>query len=201
MKTLKCGDKGSDVKTVQRRLNLYVDGIFGPITLEAVKLFQKENGLIVDGVVGSTTWGALGYTSRKIKEIILHCTATPEGRDFTVSDIRMWHLQRGFSDIGYHYVIYRNGTICKGRNIDKVGAHCEGHNTYSIGICYVGGLTPDGKKAKDTRTIQQKKSLVKLVKNLMEIHNLNINDIHCHNEYSSKDCPSFKIETFREELK
>ena len=201
MKTLKYGDKGSDVKTLQRRLNLYVDGIFGPITLEAVKQFQKENSLIVDGVVGPTTWGALGYTSRKIKEIILHCSATPEGRDFTVSDIRRWHLQRGFSDIGYHYVIYRNGTICKGRNIDKVGAHCEGHNTYSVGICYIGGMTFDGKEPKDTRTVQQKKSLVRLVKNLMEIHNLNASDVHCHYEFANKACPSFKIETFREELK
>ena len=138
---------------------------------------------------------------RQINEIIVHCSATPEGANFTVEDIDKWHRKRGFRCIGYHYVIYRNGTICKGRNIDKIGAHCEGHNTYSIGICYIGGLTSDGKKAKDTRTIQQKKSLVKLVKNLMEIHNLTINDIHCHNEYSSKDCPSFKIETFREELK
>ena len=76
---------------------------------------------------------------RTITEIIVHCSATPEGRDYTVAQIRQWHLQRGFRDIGYHYVIYRDGTIHTGRPVAQAGAHCTGHNAHSIGVCYIGG--------------------------------------------------------------
>lgn len=117
------------------------DGIFGPLTEEAVKEFQEKNGLTVDGIVGKNTWTKINatYNPRNIKEIIVHCSATPEGKDFTVADIKRWHLARGFSDIGYHYVIYRDGSIHVGRSENISGAHCTGHNTISIGICYIGG--------------------------------------------------------------
>ena len=103
---------------------------------------------------------------RRISEIIVHCSATPEGKDFTVADITRWHKARGFNTIGYHYVIYRDGTVHTGRPVSVIGAHCEGHNANSIGVCYVGGLTSDGKKAKDTRTLKQKDALVLLLSNL-----------------------------------
>ena len=77
---------------------------------------------------------------RKIKEIIIHCSATKEGRNFTVADIDRWHRERGFFCIGYHFVIYRDGSIHVGRSVEEVGAHCKGHNTVSIGVCYIGGL-------------------------------------------------------------
>lgn len=154
MTTVKLGSKGQDVKLLQTRLNLQVDGIFGPITDEAVRDFQKKNGLVVDGIVGENTWQKLGYHTpiRNINEIIVHCSATAEGKDFTVADIKKWHLQRGFNDIGYHYVIYRDGSINKGRDESIIGAHCTGHNSYSIGVCYIGGVGIDGKTPKDTRT-------------------------------------------------
>lgn len=153
MTTLKIGSKGSEVKILQIRLNLIADGIFGPITQEAVKDFQKKNNLTTDGIVGSTTWAKLGVTqTRYINEIIVHCSATPECKDFTVTDIKKWHLARGFSDIGYHYVIYRDGSVHTGRDKSKIGAHCTGHNSYSIGVCYIGGCSADGKTPKDTRT-------------------------------------------------
>ena len=97
---------------------------------------------------------SLRKTHRPVRDIIIHCSATPEGRDYTVADITSWHRQRGFSTIGYHYVIYRDGSIHCGRNIDSVGAHCQGHNTGSIGICYIGGVAADGHTPKDTRTPQ-----------------------------------------------
>lgn len=103
---------------------------------------------------------------RKISEIIVHCSATPEGRDYTVEDITRWHKARGFNTIGYHYVVYRDGTVHNGRPVTLIGAHCEGHNADSIGVCYIGGLTADGKKSKDTRTIQQKDALVLLLSKL-----------------------------------
>ena len=190
MTTLKIGSRGNDVKTLQSKLNLIPDGIFGKITEEAVKDFQKKNNLTVDGIVGDSTWNKLNVkNNRIIKEIIVHCSATPEGKDFTVLDIKKWHLGRGFSDIGYHYVIYRDGSINKGRDESKIGAHCTGHNSYSIGVCYVGGVAKDGKTAKDTRTDAQKKSLLSLLRNLkMKYPQASI---HSHRDYSNKACPSF----------
>lgn len=208
MQTLKFGSKGEDVKKLQSYLNLCVDGIFGKMTEESVKQFQKDNGLVSDGIVGAKTWdkleqlfrGTLKKSTRTINEIILHCSATPEGKDYSVDTIRKWHLQRGFSDIGYHYVIYRDGTIHSGRDVNISGAHCTNHNSKSIGVCYIGGLDFTGKNAKDTRTEEQKKSLVNLVKQLMSIYKLSISNVHCHNEYANKACPSFKINDFRKEL-
>ena len=190
MTTLKIGSRGNDVKTLQSKLNLIPDGIFGKITEEAVKDFQKKNKLTVDGIVGDSTWNKLNVkNNRIIKEIIVHCSATPEGKDFTVLDIKRWHLERGFSDIGYHYVIYRDGSINKGRDESKIGAHCTGHNSYSIGVCYVGGVAKDGKTAKDTRTDAQKKSLLSLLRNLkMKYPQASI---HSHRDYAQKACPSF----------
>ena len=191
MDILKLGNRGIDVITLQKKLNLHQDGIFGPLTEEAVKEFQKNNGLTVDGIVGAKTWAKLGVTSnnRNIKEIIVHCSATPEGKDFTVSDIKRWHLQRGFSDIGYHWVVYRDGTIVSGRPESISGAHCTGHNSISIGVCYIGGCASDGKTPKDTRTPAQKESLIKILKNLKSKYPKA--SIHGHREFANKDCPSF----------
>ena len=136
---------------------------------------------------------------REIKSIILHCSATPEGKDFTVADITRWHKERGFRTIGYHYVVYRDGTVHKGRPVEQIGAHCEGYNKNSIGVCYIGGLMTDGKTPKDTRTSEQKEALYQLCYDLMDRFDIGIQDIHCHNEYAKKACPSFKIHKFREE--
>lgn len=200
MTTLKLGSRGEEVKQLQKALNLIPDGIFGPLTEEAVKNFQKQNRLTADGIVGPSTWNKLGHNSRKITEIILHCSATPEGKDFTIADIKKWHLARGFSDVGYHYVIYRNGTIVPGRAENIVGAHCTGRNSNSIGICYIGGLAKDGKTAKDTRTDAQKKALVTLVKQLMLKYGITEKYVFGHYQFANKACPSFKIETFKKEL-
>lgn len=136
---------------------------------------------------------------RKINEIILHCAATPEGKDFTVGQIKQWHLARGFNDIGYHYVIYRDGSIHAGRNIEVAGAHTTGHNSNSIGICYIGGCDASGKHPKDTRTSEQRFALFKLVRNLMKQYNLNINQIKGHCEYANKACPSCDMNKYRQE--
>ena len=129
---------------------------------------------------------------RKINKIIIHCTATPEGREHDVADIRRWHLKRGFNDIGYHYLIHIDGTIEEGRPINKQGAHCSGENKGSIGLCYVGGMSKDMKKAKDTRTQAQKDSLIKLMHELIYKYNKYMT-IHGHNEYANKACPSFNV--------
>ena len=83
-KTIRKGSRGNEVATLQRKLNLIADGIFGPITDEAVRDFQKSHGLAVDGIVGPKTWDALGVgqspNTRRIDKIILHCSATQIGR-------------------------------------------------------------------------------------------------------------------------
>ena len=127
--------------------------------------------------------------TRKIKEIIVHCSATPEGKDYSVDTIRKWHLQRGFSDIGYHYIIYRDGSIHTGRDESVIGAHCKGHNSNSIGVCYIGGCASDGKTPKDTRTTEQRQSLLKLLKELKVKYPKA--SIHGHRDFANKACPSF----------
>lgn len=193
MTTLKIGSRGEDVRKLQAKLCCAVDGIFGPITEEAVKAFQKSKGLTVDGIVGPKTWAQLGVvisqTTRSINEIIVHCSATAEGKDFTVADIKRWHLARGFSDIGYHYVIYRDGSVNKGRSDSVVGAHCTGHNTHSIGVCYIGGCMTDGKTPKDTRTTAQKEALIKILKELKAKYPTA--KIYGHRDFANKACPSF----------
>ena len=131
---------------------------------------------------------------RSINEIIVHCAATHEGRDFTVEDITRWHKARGFATIGYHYVIYRDGSIHEGRPLEQIGAHCVGHNKHSIGICYIGGCASDGKTPKDTRTPEQKEALLALLRRLKaRFPNATI---HGHRDFAAKACPSY--DAFRE---
>lgn len=196
MTTLKIGSRGEEVKMLQRKLNLIDDGIFGKITDEAVRDFQKKYGLTVDGIVGPQTWAIMGAAgTRVINKIIVHCSATAEGKDYTTAQIKQWHLARGFSDIGYHYVVYRDGSVHVGRSESKVGAHCTGYNSHSIGVCYIGGCDavkrlPDGQLApKDTRTSAQKAALVELLRTLKAKYpNATI---HGHREFANKACPSF----------
>lgn len=191
METLKHGSRGAEVKTLQKMLSLAEDGIFGDVTEEAVKAYQKSQGLRADGIVGPKTWAKLMPCSRIINKIIVHCTATPEGKDYTVDEIRKWHLARGFSDIGYHYVVSRYGTVNTGRPLRLIGAHCTGQNANSIGVCYVGGCGADGKTPKDTRTPAQRKALRELVGRLQEQYPGAT--VHGHYEFANKACPSFKI--------
>lgn len=198
---LKKGNSSKDVQTLQRALHLLDDGIFGQLTEDAVKEFQKSHGLKVDGIVGDKTWAAICGSSiikskRIINEIIVHCSATREGFDYTVSDITKWHKQRGFSTIGYHYVIYRDGSINTGRDVNLSGAHCEEHNSHSVGVCYIGGLenrlNPKTGKydiPKDTRTAAQKASLLKLLRQLRSLYPSA--KIRGHRDFANKACPSF----------
>lgn len=125
---------------------------------------------------------------RAIKEIIIHCTATKPSVDWGVKEIRRCHINdKGWADIGYHYVIRLNGFIERGRAEWRQGAHCVGHNKHSIGVCYVGGLDQNGKPS-DTRTPAQRRAMLTLLKELTQKYHC---EIHGHNEYSSKACPCF----------
>lgn len=124
-----------------------------------------------------------------VTEIIVHCTATKEGQSVTVADVDRWHKAKGWAGIGYHYLVYLDGTIHQGRSENKIGAHCVGHNSHSIGVCYVGGLANDGKTAKDTRTEAQKAGLLKILKELKARYpNAKI---YGHRDFAAKACPCF----------
>lgn len=195
MTLYKRGSRGFMVKQIQKALHLLPDGIFSALTEERIKLFQSKNNLKPDGIVGPATLAKLIPTwmlkksRRYINEIIVHCTATPEGREVTVSEIRQWHKARGFSDIGYHYVIHLDGSLDIGRDVDISGAHCTNHNAHSIGVVYVGGVAKDNKTPKDTRTDEQKAALAALLMDLKKIYPLA--KIHGHRDFANKACPSF----------
>ena len=127
---------------------------------------------------------------RRIDEIIIHCTATIDGKDFRAKDIDKWHKQRGWKGIGYHYVVDLDGTIEKGRPESEIGAHTVGHNRYSIGVVYVGGLDKNG-KPKDTRTEEQKEALLEILRQLLSKYPKAT--IHGHNEFAKKACPCFDV--------
>ena len=202
MTTIKKGSRGEDVKTLQKKLNLIPDGIFGALTDEAVRSFQKSKGLAVDGIVGDNTWRALGFVTsankRNIKEIIVHYSATPQGENYTVEQIRQIHLTRGFADIGYHWYIDAHGNIFKGRDESVIGAHATGHNANSIGVCYCGGCPPRSVKnwqntGLDTRTPEQKAALIKILKEIKGRYPGAT--IHGHREFANKPCPGFDAKT------
>ena len=127
---------------------------------------------------------------RTINEIIIHCSATKEGQSFTVADIDRWHRARGFARIGYHYVIYLDGSVHEGRPLSQTGAHCKGHNAHSIGVCYIGGLDA-ARRPHDTRTPEQRQALLRLLETLkQQFPNATI---HGHSEFSAKTCPCFDV--------
>ena len=140
---------------------------------------------------------------REIKKIIVHCSATAEGRDVKVWEIEKMHKERGFKTIGYHYVIRLDGSIHKGRPDTDPGAHCQGHNSDSIGVCYIGGLDKSGKKAKDTRTDAQRREMLRLLRVLKDRYPKAV--IYGHRDFSPdlngdgkitpdeymKECPCF----------
>lgn len=126
---------------------------------------------------------------RTINNIIIHCSDTKEGREVSVEEIDRWHKARGWKGIGYHYVIYLDGSIHRGREDSEIGAHCSGYNRDSIGVCYIGGQNKDGKHV-DTRTDRQKESLLKLLKILRQKYPKA--EIKGHRDFTDKkDCPGF----------
>jgi len=130
---------------------------------------------------------------RDLNRIILHCSATIERAHFDVATLRKWHTEppRNWSDIGYHYVIYLDGSVHTGRPVQKAGAHTRGHNQDSIGVCYIGGLDQDG-NPKDTMTPAQDIAFIQLVRSLRMVFGSHLK-ISGHNDYAKKTCPCFSV--------
>ena len=137
---------------------------------------------------------------RHINEIIVHCSATdPDWRkgqktSTKVKEITRWHVEgNGWSDIGYHYCIDRDGTVALGRPIEKSGAHTKGHNANSIGICIFGGRTSSATdQFLDNYTPEQEAALDNLIGELAAKYPA-ISKVSGHNEYAAKACPGFIV--------
>lgn len=129
---------------------------------------------------------------RTITLIIIHCSAVRPDQTSSAKQIDTWHRKRGWSGIGYHYVVRRDGSVEKGRPEARVGAHCLNHNKYSIGVCYEGGLDAGGCPA-DTRTKEQKEALLRLLRELRGCYPHALIVAH-HTLDARKACPCFNAE-------
>jgi N-acetylmuramoyl-L-alanine amidase len=128
---------------------------------------------------------------RLITKVIIHCAATKPSMDIGASDIKKWHLDRGWKDIGYHYVIRRNGDIENGIAVALAGSHTKGHNANSIGICLVGGINDKG-EPESNFTKAQWATLERLVRVLKV--DFPHATVHGHREFAAKACPSFDVQ-------
>lgn len=131
---------------------------------------------------------------RPIEKIVIHCSASPDEMDIGVAEIRAWHTaERKFSDIGYHEVIRRDGTLEKGRPLARIGAHCKGHNLYSVGICLIG---------QDVFTPAQMATLAERCQHYMTMFDLKPDQIFGHYELDTqgKTCPNFDPSALRQDL-
>lgn len=151
-------------------------------------------------------WPASRHTSirKSTTAIAIHCTATREGQNIDATTVDQWHLAKKWAGIGYHYLIHLDGSIEAGRPENAIGSHIEGHNSYTIGIVYVGGLDAQG-KPKDTRTPEQKDAMAHLVRSLKAKYK--ITKVGGHRDFSPdknhdgkiepfewlKDCPCFDV--------
>lgn len=132
---------------------------------------------------------------REINRIIIHCSYTKPSMDIGVKTIRGWHVnENGWTDIGYHYVIRRDGKVEEGRPIERMGAHVRGNNSDSIGICLVGGMAEDG--GDDCNfTHWQWDALSALINDLESM--FGPLDISGHREWDeNKTCPTFDVQAW-----
>lgn len=138
-------------------------------------------------------------------DIVVHGAWTRPDQDIGVEEIRAWHLDRGFEDIGYHYVIRRDGTVEIGRSLEFLGAHVKGHNSESVGICLAGGK-PKGDVDIDgswdfNYSEEQLKALTGVIAALI-LQWPSIQNIKGHRDYPgvTKDCPGFDVQVFYDAL-
>ncbi|WP_298525314.1 N-acetylmuramoyl-L-alanine amidase [uncultured Porphyromonas sp.] len=144
----------------------------------------------------------------RLSQLVIHCTATPEGRAVSSDDIRRWHTSpksqggRGWSQVGYTDMIHLDGRVERlvANNEDaqvdpwEVTNGAAGYNSVSRHIVYVGGCAKDGKTPKDTRTPAQLEALKKYV---LDFHRRFPGaKILGHNQLAPKACPSFSVPTW-----
>ena len=131
-------------------------------------------------------------TRRSTRFIAIHCSATRPSQNVGAAEIRRWHCARGWVDIGYHFIIRRDGTVERGRPQNTIGAHVEGFNSTSVGVCLVGGVTERNiNKAEDNFTPAQWAALKTLVTTRRELYPNAVVQGHRDFPKVTKACPSF----------
>jgi len=130
--------------------------------------------------------------TRRIDRIFIHCSATKPSQDIDAATIRTWHKKQGWNDIGYHWVIKRDGTREKGRNESVVGAGVQGMNANSIHLCLIGGIAESNGRPENNFTPNQWIELESLVRELRNRYPDVL--VNGHNEYSNKACPCFDVQ-------
>lgn len=131
---------------------------------------------------------------QRTSHIVIHCSATKPEQDVGASDIDRWHRQKGFLKIGYHYVIRRDGRVETGREELEIGAHAQGFNSVSLGICMVGGVDANNiDKAENNFTPEQFDTLERLLLELRARFPSAVVLGHRDLPNSRKACPSFDV--------
>ncbi len=197
-----------EIRTIQQGLRALghdpgaIDGVFGPRTRRAIEALLAAGGARLAPPPPAAPSGRLalyqGAARHPVGEIVVHCSATrPEWLttaplQFKRTEIRRWHLARGWRDIGYHWLIDRDGQIAPGRPETEIGAGVEGHNRGVIHICLIGG---HGSAATDpftgNFTAAQDINLRQLISGI-EVR-ARIGRISGHNEWAAKACPGFNV--------
>ena len=162
----------------------FFKALFGKKKQEQVAFVVSEPPVIAEISEVKVTTPTYKKSERAINKIIIHCTASDYAHHDNVETIDKWHKEKGWSGIGYHYVILKDGSVKLGRDIDKVGAHCIGQNADSIGIVLTGYKFFSS---------AQKVSLKLLVGELCQMYNLTRNDVFPHSKFANKACPNFDI--------
>lgn len=122
--------------------------------------------------------------------IFVHCSATKAGMDIGLREIRQWHKEQGWLDVGYHFIIRRDGIIEEGRQVDVVGSHVKGWNERSVGVCLVGGVDAKGQPEANF-TPAQMETLRVTLRALQEQYPQAV--IKAHHDVAPKACPSFNL--------
>lgn len=208
--TLRRGSQGAEVKRLQKLLGIAQDGIFGSYTERAVKELQLRNGLSADGVVGTKTWALLEGNSntgsltgakgaRSITRLFVHATGGDQ-RTTTVSTLKAEFKNKGWKNPGYHYVVFPDGAVVQMLSEGLVANGVKGYNSTSVHVSWVGGY-----KGVDNRTVAQKVTLIKVLRELHKkypsakiLGHRDISPDKNHNGIVDpweriKDCPCFEV--------
>ncbi|MGR3471212.1 MAG: N-acetylmuramoyl-L-alanine amidase [Paracoccus sp. (in: a-proteobacteria)] len=196
------------IRSIQTGLNTLgykpgkINGLFGPNTEEAAERWLAAGGKAASVPVApkpvSSATIYQGSVRHPVREIIVHCAATqPDwmaGRPLAekVAEIRRWHTVKGWRDIGYHWIIDRDGKVLPGRAETEIGAHTVGRNSGTIGICLLGGHRSSETDAFLENFTQQQDMTLRQTIDAISLRT-SITRISGHNEYATKACPGFNV--------
>lgn len=179
-----------------------IDGIDGPRTRAAAVRWGQSVPVVQASITPATKAMIYqGSARHPVREVIVHCSATrPDwldghGIDAQVAEIRRWHRAQGWSDIGYHWVIGRSGELRPGRAETVIGAHVQGRNAGTIGICLIGGHGSAETDAPERHFTERQLDALRAQIEAISMRT-QIATVSGHNQYAAKACPGFHVPTW-----